>query len=70
MFTPEQAVQVIQRQAREITALRAALMPFAVKVRANDFDLAGLARFGVSGRASNDDYRAAYAALNVAQEEK
>jgi hypothetical protein len=51
-------------QAR-IAQLEAALAPFAAMVRPNNFDPKGITRFGVTGRAGNDDYRAAYAALKA-----
>jgi hypothetical protein len=53
-----------EAQAR-IAELEAALAPFAAMVRPNNFDPKGIARFGVSGRARNDNYRAAYAALKI-----
>jgi hypothetical protein len=53
---------LVAAQAR-IAELEAALAPFAAMVQPNNFDPKGIARFGVSGRAGNDDYRAAYAAL-------
>jgi hypothetical protein len=58
---------VIKHEAR-IEELEAALAPFAAMIRPNTFDPKGIARFGVSGRAGNDDYRAAYAALNIAKD--
>jgi hypothetical protein len=54
--------------AARIAELEAALAPFAAMIRPNTFDPKGTARFGVSGRAGNDDYRAAYAALNIAND--
>ena len=54
--------------AARIAELEAALVPFAAMIRPNTFDPKGIARFGVSGRAGNEDYRAAYAALNIAKD--
>jgi hypothetical protein len=59
--------EIAESQAR-IEELEAALAPFAAMIRPNTFDPKGIARFGVSGRAGNDDYRAAYAALNIAKD--
>ena len=58
----------IEVKNARIAELEAALAPFAAMIRPNTFDPKGIARFGVSGRAGNDDYRAAYAALNIAND--
>jgi hypothetical protein len=56
---------ILRAQSARIAELEAALAPFAAMIRPNTFDPKGIARFGVSGRAGNDDYRAAYAALKI-----
>tara|TARA_R110000851_G_scaffold308778_1_gene467855 strand:- start:3380 stop:3709 length:330 start_codon:yes stop_codon:yes gene_type:complete len=58
---------VLRAQAARIAELEAALGPFAEKVKPNSYDVVGLARFEVWGRASNDQYRAAYATLTTSK---
>jgi hypothetical protein len=67
-LSPQGEWVMYEDAAARIAELEAALAPFAAMIRPNTFDPKGIARFGVSGRAGNDDYRAAYAALNIAND--